>query len=129
MYLRDRVANVALIVGALAGWAMVALLFTTRSPFDASGEGDAPLQLLGALLLGVAVTLTLWPLFWLVAFARRRGIAYRGDWLRAGRRAGLAGFVVVLLVVIRSFGAFSLPLAGFVVAMALFVEFTLTYRR
>ena len=129
MYLRDRLANVALIVAALASWALVALLFTTRSPFDASGEGDAPVQLLGALLLGLAVTLTLCSPFWLFAFARRRGIAYRGDWLRAARRAGLAGFVVVLLVVIRTFGAFSLPLAGFVVAMALFVEFSLTFRR
>jgi len=29
----------------------------------------------------------------------------------------MVGFVVVLLVVIRAFGAFSLPLAAFVVAM------------
>ena len=129
MYLRDRLANVTLIAAALAAWAAVALLFTTRSPFDAAGQGDAPVQLAGALLLGLAVALTLWPLFWLMAFARRRRIAHRGDWIRAARRALMVGFVVVLLVVIRAFGAFSLPLAGFVVAMALFVELSLTFRR
>jgi hypothetical protein len=31
--------------------------------------------------------------------------------------------------VIRAFGAFSLPLAAFVVAMAVFVELSLTIRR
>jgi len=61
MYLRDRLANVTLIAAALAAWAAVALLFTTRSPFDAAGQGDAPVQLAGALLLGLAVALTLWP--------------------------------------------------------------------
>jgi amino acid transporter len=129
MYLRDRLANVTLIVSALAAWAAVGLLFTTYSPFDAAGHGDAPVQLAGALLLGLAVALTLWPLFWLTAFARRRRIAHRGDWIRAARRGLIAGFVVVLLVVIRAFGAFSLPLAAFVVAMAVFVELSLTIRR
>jgi hypothetical protein len=129
MYPRDRLANATLIVAALAAWVAVALLFTTRSPFDAAGQGDAPVQLAGALLLGLAVALTLWPLFWLTAFARRRQIAHRGDWIRAARRALLVGFVVVLLVVIRAFGAFSLPLALFVLAMAVFVEMSLTFRR
>ena len=64
-----------------------------------------------------------------MAFARRRRIAHRGDWIRAARRGLIAGFVVVLLVVIRAFGAFSLPLAAFVVAMAVFVELSLTIRR
>jgi hypothetical protein len=129
MYLRDRLANVTLIVAALAAWAAVALLFTTHSPFDAAGEGDAPVQLTGALLLGLAVALSLWPLFWLMAFARRRQIAHRGDWVRAARRALIVGAVVALLVMIRAFGAFSLPLAAFVVVMALFVELSLTFRR
>jgi amino acid transporter len=129
MYLRDRLANVTLMVAALAAWAAVGLLFTTRSPYDVAGQGDAPVQIAGALLLGIAVALTLLPLFWLAAFSRRRRIAHRGDWIRASRRALLVGFVVVLLVVIRAFGAFSLPLAGFVVAMALFVELSLTFRR
>ncbi len=129
MYLRDRLANVTLMVAALAAWAGVALLFTTHSPFDVSGQGDAPIEIAGALLLGLAVALSLGPLFWLMAFARRRRIAYRGDWVRAARRALIVGFVVALMVVIRAFGAFSLPLAAFVVAMALFVELSLTFRR
>src|SRR5213592_5166059 len=129
MYLRDRLANLTLIVAAVASWAAVALFLSTRSPFDAAGQGDAPVELAGALLLGLAIALTLWPLFWLTAFARRRRIAHRGDWMRAARRALIAGFVVVLLVVIRAFDAFSLPLAAFVVVMAFFVELSLTIRR
>ncbi len=129
MYLRDRLANATLIVAALAAWAGVALLFTTHSPLDAGGQGDAPVQLAGALLLGLAVALSVWPLFWLAAFARRRRIAHRGDWIHSARRALIVGFVVVLLVVMRAFGVFSPPLAAFVVAMAVFVELSLTLRR
>ena len=124
MYLRDRLANVTLIAAAVAAWAAVAVLVTTRSPVD-----DPGIQLAGALLIGLAVAVTLWPLFWLAVFARRRRIAHRGDWMRAARRGFLAGLVVVLLVALKEFKTFSLPLAVFVVAMALFVELSLTFRR
>ncbi len=124
MYARDRLLNVSLLLAAFGAWLAVAWLLTSASPRD-----DARIQAAGALLLGIAVALTLLPLFWLASFARRRRIAYRGDWSRAGRRALLAGGVVTLLVLLRVLGAFSLPLAAFVVAMALFVELIVSARR
>ncbi len=124
MYARDRLLNVSLLLAAIGAWLAVAWVLTSTSPRD-----DARIQAAGALLLGIAVALTLLPLFWLASFARRRRIAYRGDWSRAGRRALLAGGVVTLLVLLRVLGAFSLPLAAFVVAMALFVELIVSARR
>ncbi len=124
MYARDRLLNAALFLAAIGAWLAAAWLLTSISPRD-----DAQIQAIGAVLLGVAAALTLWPLFWLASFARRRRIAYRGDWSRAARRALLAGGVVTVLVLLRVMGAFSPPLAAFVVAMALFVELILTARR
>ena len=124
MYARDRLANLTIIVAAVATWAGVALVFTTRSPV-----GDPAIQLTGALLLGGAVGLTVLPVFWLLSFASRRRIAHRGDWLRAGRRALLTALIVALLVVLRELSAFSIAIAAFVVVMAVLVELTLTLRR
>lgn len=124
VYARDRLLNVSLFLAAIGAWLAVAWLLTSLSP----REGPQ-IQAVGALVLGSAVTLTLLPLFWLTSFARRRRIAYRGDWSRAARRALLAGGVVTILVLLRVLGAFSLPLAAFVVAMALFVELIVTARR
>jgi hypothetical protein len=100
------------------------LLFTTYSPV-----GDSGVEMAGAVLLGTAVGLTSAPIYWVAAFLARRGIAHRGDWARAGRRAVLTGLVVTLLVVLRALDAFSLPLAAFVVVMAGLVELSLTARR
>ena len=124
MFPRDRTANVALFAAAGAAWALVAVLFTTRSPV-----GDVPVQLAGAFLLGAAVTLTALPLFWLGAFTLRRRIAYRGSWWRAGRRAGLIGMVVTLIVILRIQQAFSVPVGLFIVVMVVIVELNFTLRR
>ncbi len=124
MYARDRLLNVSLFLAAIGAWLLVAWLLTSLSPRE-----QPQIQAAGAVLLGLAVALTLLPLFWLTSFARRRRIAYRGDWWRASRRASLAGGVVTVLVLLRILDAFSLPLAAFVVAMALFVELTVTERR
>jgi hypothetical protein len=79
--------------------------------------------------MGIAVGLTTLPLFWLAAFARHRRIAYRGDWLRATRRGAWVGVVVALMVALRVEGAFSLPIAVFVVVLVVFLELTLTVER
>jgi len=82
----------------------------------------------GAVLLGTAVALTLAPVLWIATFVRRR-IAYRGAWMRAARRAALCGLVVTLLIILRSQGALSIPLAIFVIAMPALVELSLSARR
>jgi hypothetical protein len=124
VYRRDRLANIALLGVGLAAWVAVYSLFTTYSPV-----GDSGVAMAGAVLLGFAVGVTSAPIYWVAAFLARRGIAHRGDWTRAGRRAVLTGLVVTLLVVLRALDAFSLPLAVFVIVMAGLVELSLTGRR
>jgi hypothetical protein len=121
MYARDRLTNLGLFGAAVLAWAIVVVLFTTRSPV-----GDVGLQVFGASLLGMAFALTTLPLFWLAAFTRHGRIAYRGDWSKAVRRGAAVGLVVTVLVVLRSQGAFSWPLALFIVAMAVFIEIRLS---
>jgi hypothetical protein len=119
----DRIVNLGSFVGAIAAWAALAYLFLNFYP-----TGSAAALLAGALLLGAAIGLTLAPLFWLGTFVRANRIAYRGSWWRAARRGGLCGLVAALLVLMRGQDVFSVPLAIFIVAMAVLVELTLSWR-
>jgi len=121
---RDRLANIGLLGAAASCWLLFGIVMVTLDP-----RGSAAVLLVGALLVGGAVAATATPLLWLAGFARGRGIAYRGDWWRAIRRGLLAGLVVALFVILRGQGLLSLPLAAFVVAMAVLVELTLHLRR
>ncbi len=124
MEARDRLTNLGLFAAAAVVWLLVGLVVTTRDPRVDAGAG-----FLGAGLIGLAIGLTAIPLFWLSAFARHRRIAYRGDWIRAGRRGVWVGVVVAFFVVLRAQGAFSLPLALFVIVMVAFVEVSLSVER
>jgi hypothetical protein len=124
MHPRDRAANLGVLGIAALSWAVTLLFLVTRSP-----RGDVGAQLLGATLLGLSFGLTSGPLFWLALFARRRRIAYRGDWLKAARRGAWVGLLVAVFVLLRAQEAFSLPIALFVVAMVAFVEVTLSVGR
>ncbi|HEX8938891.1 MAG TPA: hypothetical protein VF763_01910 [Candidatus Limnocylindrales bacterium] len=124
MEARDRLTNLGLFGAAVAAWLLVALIVLTRDPTTDSGARFA-----GAVAMGMAVGLTTAPLFWLAVFARHRRIAYRGDWLRAGRRAAWVAVVTALFVVLRVQGALSLPIAVFVAAMVVFAEATLSVDR
>lgn len=124
METRDRLANLGILGAALVAWAVVALLVLNRDPRE-----DAVAGLLGAMAMGSAVGLTATPLFWLAAFARHRRIAYRGDWLRAGRRGLWTGLVVGLFVELRVLGVFSVPIALFIVVLVVFAELTLSVER
>lgn len=120
----DRLTNAGLLTLALTAWAVVALILVTYDP-----RANAAVLLAGALMLGAAVAGTLAPLLWLAGFALQGRIAYRGDWWRATRRAALVGLIVAIFVVLRGEQALNLPLALFVVAMAVLVELTLSLRR
>ena len=109
---------------AALAWAAVGYVLTTIDP-----RSDSSVIVAGAVLLGAAVAATIAPLLWIAGFARRRRIAYRGDWIRAARRAALCGLVVTLLVILRSQEALSTPMAVFVIAMPVLVEITLSVRR
>ena len=115
---RERSITLVLVAAALVAWLVVALVFVFISP-----AGDAGVQLLGALSLGTAVALTAWPLFW----SMRRSAP--GSLAAAARRAGLAGMVVSILVILRVLDAISLPVVGFLVGGAVLVELAFTLRR
>jgi hypothetical protein len=114
---RDRSITLALVVAAALAWLAVAVILTTLSPLE-----EAAIQLLGALALGTAVALTLWPLLW----AARRGVP--GSLVTAGRRSGLAGLVVSILVVLRALDVVALPVVLFLIIGAVLVELAFSLR-
>jgi len=121
---RDRITNLGVFGLAAIAWVLVGLVVTTRDPRADSAGG-----LLGAGLIGLAIGLTCIPLFWLVAFGRHGRIAYRGDWVRAARRGAWVAIVVAVFVVLRLQGAFSLPIALFVIVIVSVAEATLSAER
>jgi len=112
---------VALLAAAAVAWVVVLVVGLTVDPLSSSSAA-----FVGAVALGVATGLTAAPLFWLVSFARHRRIAYRGDWLRAGRRGAWVGILVAIFVVMRANGILQPQIAMFLVALALVAEVTLT---
>jgi hypothetical protein len=124
MEARDRTANLACFAAAAVVWILVALVVTTRDPLVDPSAG-----FVGAFLIGLAVTLTIIPFAWLTVFGRHRRIAYRGDWLRATRRAAWVGIVVAVLVVLRLQGLLELPIALFMIALVIVAEATLSAER
>jgi hypothetical protein len=114
---RDRRLALVLVVAALLAWLVVAIVLATLSPV-----GNALILLLGAISLGTAVALTLWPLFW----SARRGVP--GSFVAAGRRGGLAGLVVAILVVLRSLDVVALPLVLFLIIGAILIEVAFSLR-
>lgn len=117
MELRDRLANLAILAGAIATWVLVWLVVTTRDPLIDPGAGFA-----GAMLIGLACGLSTIPFLWLAVFARHRRIAFRGDWFRATRRGGWVALVVALFIGLRLQGALQLPIVLFVVTMVTVAE-------
>ena len=115
---RDRTITLILVIAALIAWFAVAVVFTTVAPV-----GDAGAQLFGALALGAAVGLTVWPLLWSASRGSPGGIA------TSGRRGGLVGLVVTILVVLRTLDAVVLPVVLFLVIGAVLVEVAFTLRR
>ena len=121
---RDRLANLGFFAAAAIVWVLVGLIVTTRDPV-----ADPAAGFVGALLIGLAMALTLVPLIWLAVFSRHRMIAFHGDWLRAIRRAGWVGIVVAVLIILRIQGLLELPIALFMMALAIIAEATLSAER
>jgi hypothetical protein len=124
MEARDRWFNLGFFAAAALVWLLVGLVLTTRDPVLDPGAGY-----IGAGLIGLAIALTLVPIFWLVAFGRHRQIAFRGDWTRAIRRAAWVGVIVTVLVALRVQGVLDWPIALFMIALALVAESTLSAER
>jgi hypothetical protein len=124
MEARDRLTNLGLFAAAGVVWILVALVVTTRDP-----RIDPTAGYVGALLIGLAVGLTVIPLFWLGAFARHRRIAYAGDWVRAIRRGGWVSVVTAVFVILRLQQLFVLPLAIFILGLVFLAEAVLSIER
>jgi hypothetical protein len=121
---RDRLANLAFFAVAALVWVLVAVVVTTRDPRVDTGAGYV-----GALLIGLALGLTMIPLFWLAIFGRHRRIAYRGDWTRAIRRGGWVAVVAAVFVILRLQQVFQPPIALFILALVVVAEATLSVER
>lgn len=121
---RDRLANLGIFGAAAIVWILVGLIVTTRDPV-----ADPVAGFLGAALIGLAVALTTIPIWWLVVFGRHRGVSYNGDWIRAGRRGAWVGLIVAIFIVLRLQGALELPIALFIMALAVVAEATLSAER
>ncbi len=119
-----RLANLGFFAAAAIVWVLVGLIVTTRDPVVDPAAG-----FIGAVLIGLAVGLTLVPLIWLTIFGRHRQIAFRGDWLRAVRRSTWVAIVVAVLIVLRLQGLLELPIALFMIALAVVAEATLSAER
>jgi hypothetical protein len=124
MEARDRLTNLGFFAAAGVVWILVALVVTTRDP-----KVDSTAGFVGALLIGLALGLSVVPLFWLGVFARHRRIAYRGDWTRAVRRGAWVAIVVTIFVILRLQGVFQPPIALFIVALVILAEATLSVER
>jgi hypothetical protein len=124
MEARDRFTNLALLGAAAVLWVLVALVVTSRDPYEEPLAGYV-----GALAMGLALGVTTIPLFWLVIFGRHRRIAYQGDWPRAARRGGWVALVTVVMVLLRIQGVLQLPIALFIIAMVFIAEVTLSAER
>ncbi len=121
---RDRAANLGFLAAAGIAWILVGVVVTTLDPISDPSAG-----VIGALLIGSAVALTLTPLLWLTVFGRHRRIAYRGDWARAVRRSAWVGIVVAVMIVLRIQGLLELPIALFMIALVIVAEATLSADR
>jgi len=118
---RDRRIAIAILGIAALAWVAVALVLLNVDPTADTGAG-----FLGGGALGVAVAATFAPLLWLLAFARHKRIAYRGDWTRAVRRGAWLGLLVGVFVVMRINGVFQPQIGLFFAALALVAEVTLS---
>jgi hypothetical protein len=114
---KERTITTVMVIAAIVAWLVVALVFTFVSPV-----GSASAQLMGAIALGAAVGLTLWPLLWAASRSNPGGL------VAAGRRSGLAGLVLTSLVVLRAIDVVTLPVALFLVIGAVLVEVAFSLR-
>jgi hypothetical protein len=114
----ERTITTVLVAAAIGAWLVVAAVFTLVSPV-----GSASVQLFGAIVLGTAVGLTLWPLLWSPIRSNP------GALVTAARRSALAGLVVAILVVLRAIDVVALPVVIFLIVGAVLVEVAFSLRR
>ncbi len=114
----ERTITTILVAAAIGAWVVVASVLGFVSP-----ENDAGAQLLGAVVFGTAVALTMWPLLWSATRHRPGGLS------TSARRSFLSGSVVTILVILRAIDVVSSVVIIFVVVAAVVFELALSLRR
>jgi hypothetical protein len=122
---RSRIAVAALVLLAVLG-AVVLIAFAGNAcagdlpghPCPDAGSNRVVVVALAAATAGVAVM----PFAFLAEFAVRRRIIYRGARGRATRRGQLVGATIAAIAGLRLGGALSVPVALFVMSLAVAVE-------
>ena len=79
-------------------------------------------------LAAAAAALFVTPFAFLAEVLARRRIVYRGAWIRAVRRGVLVGLVLAALAGLRLAGTLNVPVAIFIVTLALAAEWFLARR-
>ncbi len=122
---RHRVIVAALtLVAVLTGVLVVAFAgnacpeATARQACPGSGVNRAIVVVGSALTVGLLVT----PFAFLAEFVLRRRIVYLGAWMRAARRGLLSSLVIAAVAGLRLYGALTVPVAIFVVILAVLLE-------
>lgn len=122
---RSRIAVSALVLLAVLG-VVVLVAYAGNAcagdlpgrPCPDAGANRVVVVALAAASAGVAVM----PFAFLAEFAVRRRIIYRGAWGRATRRGLLVGAAIAAIAGLRLGGALSVPVALFVISLAVAVE-------
>lgn len=122
---RHRIAVATLVLLAALAAILLVTVATQLCPGVLPGQPCDTAALNRAVVVGLAAvtaTLIVAPFAFLSELLARRRIVYRGAWWRAARRGVLVGLVVAALAGLRLGGALNPPVAIFVVAVALGVE-------
>ncbi len=122
---RSRIAVAALVLLAVLGTVVLVAFAENSCAGDLpgrlcpdAGANRVVVVALAAASAGVAVM----PFAFLAEFAVRRRIIYRGAWGRATRRGLLVAATIAAIAGLRLGGALSVPVALFVISLAVAVE-------
>lgn len=126
---RTIVAGLVLLA-VLAGLILVVFAANTCPTESASNPcSDAGLHRIVVIALAaLTLTLLVTPFAFLAEYLARRRIAYRGAWARAARRGLLCGAIVAALAGLRIGSALTVPVAIFLVLLAVLVEWFVARR-
>ena len=122
---RHRVTVLALILAAVLAALLLGVFAANACPVEVTGQPcpGAPRNIVIVIgLASIAVALTVTPFAFLGEVLARNRIVYRGAWGRAARRGVLAGLVIASLAGLRLGGVLSVPIAIFIVILAVAVE-------
>jgi len=125
MSVRSRLAVAGLVLLAIITGAGLVAFAASRCPVDLPGQACPDAGVNRAFVIGLAALSVGWAaaaFAYLAEAALRRGMVYRGAWMRAGRRAMLTAAAVAALGGLRLADALSAAGALFVLILVVALE-------